>query len=42
MVLLTIGVGLFLFVFLVVVALVINPPNAWVDKLTDRKRNTRA
>jgi hypothetical protein len=30
-------VGFFLFLFLVVVALLINPPNAWVQKFTDKK-----
>jgi hypothetical protein len=33
----TIAIGLFLLIFLVIFALLINPPNAWVQKLTDRK-----
>jgi hypothetical protein len=34
----TIAVGFVLLIFLVVFALLINPPNAWVQKITDRKR----
>lgn len=30
-------VGLFLFLFLVIFTLLINPPNAWVQKFTDKK-----
>jgi hypothetical protein len=37
MVLLSIAIGSLLLFVLVILALVINPPNAWVQKLTDRK-----
>ena len=30
-------VGLLLFLFLVIFTLLINPPNAWVQKFTDKK-----
>jgi uncharacterized integral membrane protein len=30
-------VGFLLLLFLVIFTLLINPPNAWVQKLTDRK-----
>ena len=33
-------VGVFLFLFLVVFALLINPPNAWVQKFTDKKHKS--
>ena len=36
--LLAIGVGLFLFVFLVIFTLLINPPNAWVQKFAEREQ----
>ena len=32
-----IAVGFFLLVLLAIFALLINPPNAWVSKFTDRK-----
>ena len=35
--LIAIAVGFFLLVFLVIFALLINPPNAWVQKFTDKK-----
>lgn len=37
MALVAIGVGFFLLVFLVIFALLINPPDSWVQKVTDRK-----
>jgi hypothetical protein len=39
MTLLGIVVGFFLLLFLAVFTLLINPPNAWIQKLTDRKND---
>jgi hypothetical protein len=39
--LVAIAVGVFLFVFLVIFTLLINPPNSWVQKFTDREEKKR-
>ena len=39
--LVAVAVGFFLFVFLVIFTLLINPPNAWVQKFTDKEEKKR-